>query len=130
MLNLSSLRAALQEYMRPVTTTRPIPESEVRTRDLPTLPTPLTWALQRIYPWRSVILQAAGMWLATRIALVVFTYFAVLFHFSGRVAGYLTISPHTLLDAWKQWDSEWYIQIASSGYVRDQQRRSSRSILG
>ncbi len=120
MLNLSSLRAALLEHIHPVTAAHPMPESEVRTRNLPTLPTPFTWALQRIYPWRSVILQATGMWLATRIALVAFTYFAVLFRFSGRVAGYLTISPHTLLHAWKQWDGEWYIQIANTGYGKVQ----------
>src|SRR5262249_47499098 len=58
--------------------------------------------------------------LATRIALLCFTYCAILFRFSGRVAGYLTNSPRVLLDSWKQWDGEWYIQIANSGYWKDQ----------
>ena len=75
-------------------------------------------------PWRVVAVQAAGMWAATRIVLVVFTYFAVLFSFSAHgsqthlVAGppYATFSLDALLRSWYRWDALRYAHIAAHGY--------------
>src|SRR5262249_45962329 len=43
--------------------------------------------------WRRVVLQAAGLWLATRVALVAFTYFAVLFRMGLAGSGAVPLSP-------------------------------------
>lgn len=61
-------------------------------------------------PWKSLVAQAAGMWLASRIGLIVFTYFSVMLsspppNGSGMVA------------AWYRWDAMRYTAIATHGYV-------------
>jgi hypothetical protein len=71
-----------------------------------------------------VVVQAAGMWAASRVVLVVFTYFAVLFSFSAHGAQtHLSASaPHpaftldALLQTWNRWDAQRYAQIAAHGY--------------
>src|SRR5690349_18208857 len=57
-----------------------------------------------------VVLSAAGMWLATRIAYGVFTYFAVVLNPQG------VAHARSLLEAWDQYDTHWYLLISRLGY--------------
>lgn len=73
--------------------------------------------------WRVVAKRAAGIWLATRIALLAVTYYAVTY-LHGTANGpvvhdtpVLSLSPDTYLNAWQQWDVNWYLQIATTGYA-------------
>lgn len=74
-------------------------------------------------PWRRIALQAAGMWLATRIALALVTYIAVNFFTTGldpdkmRLTG--PIPPAALLASWQRWDTDWYLTISARGYGED-----------
>lgn len=68
--------------------------------------------------WRAIVLQAGALWLVTRIAFVVLTYFGVLLIQRGTPTGSLPIGPHEMLNDWKRWDVIWYINIASMGYWR------------
>ncbi len=70
-------------------------------------------------PWRSIALQATGMWLASRIANAVFTYFALLVSEGGRTI-HAHLLPGDLLAAWNRWDALWYISIALHGYPNPQ----------
>lgn len=68
-----------------------------------------------------VVAQATGVWLATRVAYVIFTYFAVTFRYGASVFRKSTtaFAPHSLNDivqTWKQWDAVWYMDIAAHGY--------------
>lgn len=67
-------------------------------------------------PWRAIAVQAAALWLVTRIAYVVLTYFAVILTSHTPVTGAAVVPPHALIDAWKRWDTIWYINIAQLGY--------------
>lgn len=69
-----------------------------------------------VLPWRAIVLQAATLWLATRIAFIVLTYFAVILTSRTPATGAVAVSPHDMLDAWKRWDTIWYINIAQLGY--------------
>jgi hypothetical protein len=66
-------------------------------------------------PWRSIALQAGGMWLASRIAYVLLTYFGLLISQGGRTRS-AYMPPSALLAAWSQWDANWYISIGLNGY--------------
>jgi hypothetical protein len=74
-------------------------------------------------PWRAIVLQASGMWLATRIVFIIFTYVAVVFNSQGfdpvdmGLGG--SFPPDVLLNHWKRWDTGWYINIATTGYEPD-----------
>src|SRR5262249_34038555 len=57
-----------------------------------------------------VVLSAAGMWLATRIAYSVFTYFAVVLNPPGIA------HARFLIEAWDQYDTHWYLLISRLGY--------------
>ena len=70
--------------------------------------------------WRRVVLQAAAVWLVTRIAFIILTYFAVLLTTRSYDSGSLPIGPHALLETWNRWDSIWYINVASRGYWEPQ----------
>jgi len=70
--------------------------------------------------WRRVAAQAAGLWLATRLALAAFTYFAVLFHKGLTGAVSTPLSPAALFASWLQWDADWYLSIARHGYNQAQ----------
>jgi Gpi18-like mannosyltransferase len=72
-------------------------------------PTPVT-------PWRRIVLRAAGVWLATRACLALFTYFAVLFH-AAQINQSAVLSPHLLLASWLHWDAGWYTGIVRTGYA-------------
>src|SRR5260370_2289377 len=68
---------------------------------------------------RHVVAMAAGMWLATRLALVAFAYFAVLLGRGG--AQHATpVSPAALAPASAQWDAPWDLGIAQAGYFSQQ----------
>lgn len=56
------------------------------------------------------------MWLATRIALLLFTFFAVLFGGHVTQAQLASVPARTLLHAWQHWDGNWYVDIARRGY--------------
>jgi hypothetical protein len=63
-------------------------------------------------PRRAIVLQATGMWLATRVLLLLVTYFALtLSLFSTR-----QLSPHDFLMAWNKFDTAWYLNISQFGY--------------
>ena len=57
-----------------------------------------------------VVLSAAGVWLATRVAYGVFTYFAVVLNAPGMA------HARSLLQAWDQYDTNWYLLISRQGY--------------
>ncbi|WIG60938.1 MAG: hypothetical protein OJF49_003686 [Ktedonobacterales bacterium] len=67
---------------------------------------------------RRIVIEASAMWLATRLAMVALTYFAVTLTPDGRAHGYDTTTLRHLLYTWKQWDAVWYTQIAHIGYTR------------
>jgi hypothetical protein len=60
--------------------------------------------------WRRAAVTAAGVWLGTRVAYAVFTYFSFEFG-AAQPAG-----PALLLEAWGQWDTHWYELISRLGY--------------
>src|SRR5258708_4680431 len=71
---------------------------------------------------REVVLRSAGLWLVTRVALVLFTYFAVTYangHAHGPVSHdnpVVATSPSQYVVAWRQWDTNWYLTIVARGY--------------
>lgn len=69
---------------------------------------------------RALVTQAALIWLAARIAYIVFTYFAVLFSSGSRKFTLQAAPPHDLLAAWLHWDAHWYLRIAQLGYFSPQ----------
>ena len=63
-------------------------------------------------PGRTIVLHATGMWLATRVLLLLTTYFALtLSLFSTR-----QLSPQDFLAAWDKFDTVWYLNISQFGY--------------
>jgi hypothetical protein len=71
---------------------------------------------------REVVVRAAGLWLVTRVALVLFTYFAVTYangHAHGPVSHdnpVVATSLSQYVVAWRQWDTYWYLTIVAKGY--------------
>jgi hypothetical protein len=61
---------------------------------------------------REIVLQAAGMWLATRVAAALVTFFAVTL--SAVRPG--SFGPDVLLARWDRFDVNWYLMIARYGY--------------
>lgn len=59
-----------------------------------------------------IALQAAGMWLVTRLVAAVVTFFAVTL--SAVRPG--SFGPHLLLFRWDRFDVNWYLMIARYGY--------------
>ena len=72
----------------------------------------MAWAGRPLPPWTRVVLAAAGMWLATRLAYVALTYLAVVLSAPGRQS----FPPDLLLQRWQRLDTKWYIMIAHYGY--------------
>ena len=60
--------------------------------------------------WRRVAVTAAGIWLGTRTAYVLFTYFSFVFGANQPT------TAAALLEAWGQWDAHWYELISRLGY--------------
>ncbi|HEX6798545.1 MAG TPA: hypothetical protein VF116_12620 [Ktedonobacterales bacterium] len=75
--------------------------------------------------WRAVARRAAGIWLATRAALLAITYYAVTYLHgtangpAGHDTPILSLSPDTYLNAWLQWDVHWYLRVGLNGYAGD-----------
>ena len=105
MLNLRSLSTALAEPFSGAR--RPTADAVDGQPDAP---------VRRDLPWRSIIAQASAIWLATRLAYLGFTYFAILFSSGSRKLSGASISPDQLLNSWAHWDGLWYIRIATQGY--------------
>lgn len=61
---------------------------------------------------REIVLQAAGMWLVTRVIAAAVTYFSVTL--SAVRPG--SFGPHSLLFRWDRFDVNWYLMIARDGY--------------
>lgn len=67
-------------------------------------------------PRRTPLSEGAAFWLATRIALAVFTVVAVvLMDPQARNPGYV-VDPQSLITRWGNWDGAWYTGIARGGY--------------
>jgi hypothetical protein len=99
----------------------PIPFRRVDESDgdsLVAAPAPQSQPERETTPWKAVALQAAGIWLASRVAIVIYTYFAVILNAQGTNAppNLHPLGPSRLLDAWNQWDVGWYKDIAVNGY--------------
>lgn len=60
--------------------------------------------------WRRVAVTAAGIWLGTRLAYLLFTYFSFVFGANQPT------TAGALLEAWGQWDAHWYELISRLGY--------------
>ena len=82
-------------------------------------------------PARRIIAQAAGMWLATRVALLLITALVSAFNFAPSAPtalGVFSASPqfasnllpylsgHPILANWVRWDGSWYLLISLRGY--------------
>jgi hypothetical protein len=78
------------------------------------------------FDWRGLALQAVGVWLATRIVFVFFTYVAVIFTSQGFDPMLMGLGPSfypdRLLESWNQWDTGWYLPISHTGYGPDEHR--------
>jgi hypothetical protein len=70
-------------------------------------------------------MQAAGVWLASRLILVLVTYFTSVFNSpefvrtpKGVILG--EHHPYDFLGNWLHWDGAWYLRIAQEGYAQAQ----------
>src|SRR5579859_3016727 len=89
------------------------PTAPALAAEAPDTTQPLSWPAPLAY--RSIVSQAAQVWLGTRLAYVVLTYVAVLINAHG--ANHLTrFGPSALLSSWQQWDTNWYLNLAHFGY--------------
>lgn len=66
--------------------------------------------------WRPIVWQAAAMWLVTRVAYVIFTYFALVLNQDRTLSAVRQVPAATLLQSWDRFDAHWYLSIAISGY--------------
>lgn len=80
----------------------------------------LAQALSRETQWRAIVWQAAAMWLATRIAYVIFTYFALVLNLDRNISTFRQVPVAVLLQSWQQFDANWYLTIAARGYFGPQ----------
>jgi hypothetical protein len=78
----------------------------------------------RALPWRSLVRDALGMWLASRVAYALFTWLSVVLTIAGGArSGTDAPARHVftlrrLADAWNQWDGAiFYLPIAQHGYT-------------
>ncbi|HLJ80992.1 MAG TPA: hypothetical protein VKT52_05860 [Ktedonobacterales bacterium] len=65
---------------------------------------------------RDIVRSALLLWLATRVAFVAVTYFAVLLQAPPPAVPSAGVTPGFLLGAWNRLDVQWYIAIAQHGY--------------
>lgn len=61
---------------------------------------------------RQVVIQAAGVWVASRMLLAVLTYLSL-----TALSASSSATGIGLFASWNQWDTKWYIAIATSGYT-------------
>jgi hypothetical protein len=77
-------------------------------------------AMEDINPWRGVIWQGITFWLATRAALITFTWAAIMLLLVINVSHPVndtSYEPWLLIKGWAGWDGHYYEQIAASGYA-------------
>ncbi len=79
---------------------------------------PLTSGGVRPLPWRQIARDAAGMFLVTRLAYAVATYFIVAFSINSVTSQQVPASLHSLLAAWQTGDASNYQFIALHGYTQ------------
>lgn len=70
--------------------------------------------------WQRTALEAAGLWLVTRITLILFTAFAAAFASGPERASQTVLTPRALALLWQRWDAQWYLGIAQHGYFSAQ----------
>jgi hypothetical protein len=76
----------------------------------------VTRLVDRVSPeWRRALSYGGLVWLFSRMSLTIVTYFGVLLADRSAVAG-----PAQLLAAWRHWDANWYLSVATSGYSSGQ----------
>lgn len=105
---------AMVDAHAPASETRTSIASSPSAARTPILPASATTRLA--LDWRTIALQSAGLWLVTRVAFVILTYFAILLATHTPRTGYLPVGPHAMLDAWRHWDAKAYADIANLGY--------------
>ncbi len=71
---------------------------------------------RRPLPWRDILVPAIAVWLATRLAYLLLTYFYPLVS-GGEAPSSKAVSLPALFRRWAQWDGVWYIHIARMGYT-------------
>jgi Gpi18-like mannosyltransferase len=75
-------------------------------------------------PWRAVVLDAAGVWLASRVILILASSFTLVLNSHDSVRQRSLIlgsrSAYDLIASWYHWDAEWYLPISQSGYFNQQ----------
>jgi hypothetical protein len=78
----------------------------------------------RVLPWRSLVRDALGMWLASRVAYALFAWLAVVLTTAGSARtgtdalARRAFTPEQLAGAWNQWDAAiFYLPIARQGYT-------------
>ena len=80
------------------------------------LPAPMSQAQsQRELPWRVIFAQAASIWLASRIAYAILTWYLPL-AIGGRGPSARPFSLYQLIHRWTYWDGHAYIVLAQNGY--------------
>jgi hypothetical protein len=80
------------------------------------IPAPVSLAQsQRTLPWRVIFAQAASIWLATRIAYAILTWYLPL-AIGGQGPSTHPFSLYTLIRRWTYWDGHAYIVLAQGGY--------------
>ncbi len=88
------------------------------------LPAPIHLShAQRALPWRALIFQAAGVWLATRLAYLTLTGFFPLVSSGATTANAISTTPVSvaaLIRRWAQWDGGAFVSIAQHGYTTAQ----------
>lgn len=91
-------------------------------RPAPVAPLPSITTRQPAIAWRAIALQSAVVWGATRLGLILITYFTVILNnrASPRNIGFVVNGQtfSSILNSWQVWDAGWYLQIAKEGYFR------------
>lgn len=83
-------------------------------------PSSVSWSEREAHTWRHIAFEAAGLWLVTRLTLLLFTGFAAALAPHVAQVGRLSFTPHSLALLWLRWDAHWYLGIAQHGYTSAQ----------
>lgn len=85
-------------------------------------PLPAVASRPRPVAWKAIAVQAAIIWGATRVGLLLVTYFTVILNnrSSPRDIGFVVNGQtfSSTATSWQVWDAGWYLQIARDGYFR------------
>lgn len=108
MLGSTTLRTLLDERVRPALQSLQTAYSRPTTGNNPRSP-------RRALPYRRIVMQAALLWLATRVVYVVLTWYAATF-FVGAATPRKPFTPHVLLMLWYRHDAQWYMSVVTHGY--------------